>query len=213
METQTSCPLIAQLSVELKQMILSNIPDVLSLRSAALSCRTLYHTLINAETIITTRVLLNQVGIDVLPEAYITHEASRLKSYTKEPIQDFIARHLSKRQPPPVSWTLCDAIPVAKLHACVSALTLQFVTATSMKSPACGTRPATRTELSRIERAMYRFEIFCNLFRSFDDSAPRLLEQLWDTFFLNFSPWESEQLACVHDYLVQAVFPGMYYIR
>lgn len=211
METQTSSPLIESLSVELQQIILSNIPDVLSLRSAALSCRALYNALLSAETIITTRVLLNQVSFDVLPEAYITQEASCLEPHTEKNVRDFIARHLHERRPPPEIWTLCDAVLAAKLHACVSELALQFIATTAKKSPVCGTRPATRAETSRVERAMYRFEIFCNLFREFWDSD--FLEQLWDFFFSNFSPWENEQLACVHDYLVQAVSPGMYYIR
>ncbi|KAF2789047.1 hypothetical protein K505DRAFT_365959 [Melanomma pulvis-pyrius CBS 109.77] len=208
MEKQTSSPLIQNLSVELQQVILSNIPDVLSLRSAALSCRVLYNALLSAETIITTRVLLNQVDFDVLPEANIAQEALRLVPCTENRIRDFIAKHLHKRQPPPESWNLCDAVTIAKFHTCVSELALQFIATAAMKSPICGTRPITRAEISRIERAMYRFEIFCNLFRGFEKSDPRLLNQLWATFFLNFSPWENEQLACVHDHLVQAVYPA-----
>ncbi|KAF2276994.1 uncharacterized protein EI97DRAFT_305534 [Westerdykella ornata] len=208
MEKQTSSPLIVKLSVELKQMILSNLPDVLSLRSAALSCRALYDALLSAETIITTRVLLNQVDFDVLPEANITQEAFRLEPCTEEGIQNFIERRLHKRQPPPGSWRLRDAVPMAKLHACVGELASQFIATAATKSPVWGTRPATRAEVSRIERAMYWFETFCNLFRGFEKSNPRLLKQLWSVYFLNFSPWENEQLACVHDYLVQAVYPA-----
>ncbi|USP72751.1 hypothetical protein yc1106_00025 [Curvularia clavata] len=211
MEKQTSSPLIESLSVQLQQIILSNIPDVLSLRSAALSCRALYNALLSAETIITTRALLNQVSFDVLPEAYITQEAIRLERHTEKNVRDFIARHLHERRPPPEIWTLCDAVRAAKLHACVNELALQFIANTAKKPPVCGTRPATRAEISRVEisrveRAMYRFEILCNLFREFWDS--NLLEQLWDVFFSNFSPWENEQLACVQDYLVQAVSPA-----
>jgi hypothetical protein len=204
---------IENLSVELKQTILSSIPDVLSLRSAALSCPALYHPLLSAETIITTRVLLNEVGFDVLSEACITQEALRLDCPTEQDIRDFIAKNLHERRLPPQSWTLSAAIPIAKFHACLSDMALKFIRTTAMKPPLCGTGPVTRAEISRIERAMYRFEMFCGLFSGFGNCRSHLLEGLWDTLFLNFSPWENEQLACVHDYLVQAVYPGMYHTR
>jgi hypothetical protein len=34
-------------------------------------------------------------------------------------------------------------------------------------------------------------------------------EQL-EEFFMDFAPWENEQLACVHDYLVRVISPGWY---
>ena len=211
MESTKSSSYLENLSVELKQTILSGIADIISLRAAALSCPALYSALLGAETHIVTRVLLNEVDVGVLPEAIIAQEALRLESCTEKLAQEFIARHLSERHLPPQKWSLCDAIRIAKLHACVSELALQFIATVTTKSSIIASRSVTRAEICRIERALYRFELFCNLFRGFENSHHRLLERLFDRFFFNFSPWEIEQLACVHDYLVQLICPGMCY--
>ncbi|KAF2105204.1 hypothetical protein BDV96DRAFT_695014 [Lophiotrema nucula] len=203
MEKQHLSPL-ENLSVELLQMILSYLPDVLSLRSSALVCRKLFAAVRGAETLTTTSVLLKQME-DVLPEANIAQQALRLKPCTEDQVQDFIATHLAKRQLPPKAWTLKDAVTVAKVHVCVSELASQFITTAATKLTGCDNRPATRTEESRIQRAMYRFEIFCNLFRGLQEPVSR---KLWDAFFSRFLPWENEQLACVHDYFDKAVRPA-----
>lgn len=57
----------------------------------------------------------------------------------------------------------------------------------------------------RIQRAFYRFEVYCNLFQNperFDFREQR------DIFFLKFSDWENEQLACMYDYLFRVICPG-----
>lgn len=63
-------------------------------------------------------------------------------------------------------------------------------------------------ELLRIRRALYRFQIYCNLmFRSDVDFHPgrRVRENrnfyLGHYFFNAISPWVDEQLCCIHDYL------------
>lgn len=211
METTKPSSYLENLSVELKQTILSGIADIISLRAAALSCPALYSALLSAENHIVTRVLLNKVDFGVLPEAIIVQEALHLEPCSEKLTQEFVARHLNERHLPPKKWSLCDAIRIAKLHACVSELALQFIETVTTKSSIIVSRSVTRAEICRIERALYRFETFCNLFRGFESSHHRLLERLFATFFFNFSPWEIEQLACVHDYLVQMIYPGMCY--
>ncbi|KAF2762333.1 hypothetical protein EJ05DRAFT_497187 [Pseudovirgaria hyperparasitica] len=203
MDQQLSSP-FEKLPVEVLQIILSNLPDVLSLRSSMLVCRRFLAAVRGAEILTTTTVLFKQMD-DVLPEAHIAQEALRLKPCTEDQVQAFITTHLENRQLPPKAWTLKDAVAVANVHVCVSELASQFINTAATKFPGCNYRPATRTEETRIQRAMYRFEIFCNLFRGFENPAPT---QTWDAFFLKFSPWENEQLACVHDYFAQAVYPA-----
>ncbi|KAF2745057.1 hypothetical protein M011DRAFT_147762 [Sporormia fimetaria CBS 119925] len=202
-----SSPFVERLSVELKQLILCNLQDAMSLRSAALSCRALYNAFVGAETVITTRVLLNQVDIDVLPAACLAWKAACARPGTAEDIRSFIKSHLQKRQPADESWTLSSTLPISRLHTCVKQLSLQFMDTCLAKSPALATRPPTYAETTRVERALYRFEIFVNLFHvDMQDTAPR--EELWRTFFSCFSPWENEQLACLHDYFVRLVAPA-----
>lgn len=60
---------------------------------------------------------------------------------------------------------------------------------------------------SRYEREFYRFELYCNLYHDFKTPVMSLEEQRV-FFFSNFSPWENEQLTCVHDYLIRLLAPG-----
>jgi hypothetical protein len=196
---------IERLSIEVIQLIMLDIADVQSLKSAALSCPSLYLAFRDAETIITTHVLSNQVGYSVLPEAVAALQSSRLHLPTEQRVQDFVAKYLHQRCLSPKSWTLRDALPVGKLHLCLSNFAMRFAD-TCLTRKLLRSATPTESERNRIERALYRFEIFCNLFRK-----PGVVsdEHQRDLFFSNFSPWENEQLACIHDFLVQQVSPGM----
>lgn len=72
-------------------------------------------------------------------------------------------------------------------------------------------RPS-QMELFRIKRALYRFQIYCNLvFRNEVDFHPARWVRarrnyLLDRYFFNpFPPWINEQLCCIHDYLEQVL--------
>jgi hypothetical protein len=55
---------------------------------------------------------------------------------------------------------------------------------------------------------MYRYLLYCNLFRS-DTPLDRGLESpITLYFFQKFSPWVNEQLACVHDYFERVLSRG-----
>lgn len=69
-------------------------------------------------------------------------------------------------------------------------------------------RPVSKTEWERIERVLYRFELFRKLFGRFHDSAAKLTP-LVKFFFQNFAPWENAQLGCIHDFLAREVGQGM----
>lgn len=72
-------------------------------------------------------------------------------------------------------------------------------------------RPS-QMELFRIRRALYRFQLYCNLnFRDVVDFHPgRWVREMRNyrmarSFFNPFSPWVNEQLSCVHDYLEEVL--------
>lgn len=67
-------------------------------------------------------------------------------------------------------------------------------------------------ELFRIKRALYLFQIYCNVvFQRESDLRPdRQTKQIRKGyldihFFSSFSPWVKEQLACIHDYLEEVL--------
>lgn len=69
---------IGNLPVKVLQMILSELPTVPSLQAATLSSPLFYRVFQSVEAIITTRVLRNQIDVNVLPEAIITFESASL---------------------------------------------------------------------------------------------------------------------------------------
>ena len=200
------------LPIEVKQAIMSTLPDVWSLKSIALTSSPLYRAFTGAEVVITSRVLLNEVELDVLPEAAAALESSRLKPWTRQRIQDFVFQHLHSRGPPPQKWTLSDALLISKLYDHVYYFTADLASKTLVKPPIStylksNQAPLSQNEITRIIRAFYRFEIYCNIFR--DPKRTINVREQRDIFFSNFSPWENEQLACIHDYLFRVVSPGM----
>ncbi|KAI1288285.1 hypothetical protein F5Y03DRAFT_404932 [Xylaria venustula] len=207
-----------RMPIELVRMILSSLSDVESLRAAVISCPVFYHAFRNAEKSITGDVLLNQIDVSVLPDAMAARESSELFDPSKkegpfEIVTGFITQTIRPRPTPPRSWSLIEALRLARVHRCVERLTNQFAQVTlSTGRAACNTPPGiTLQERHRIQRALYRFEVYRNLFglkyiRMFfaaflhDDNHPLL------KFFGSFAPWEIEQLGCVHDFLVGAVW-------
>lgn len=205
---------IAGLPVELVRIILSSLPDVASLQPAALSCPLFYRVFLEAETSITTQVLLNQIDISVLPEAMAASESLRLRVHGTDPksrqaIMDFVAQNLRQRQTPPRSWSLRNALRLGRLHSHVDGLAEKFARAALTKPPIdSASSITTHQETCRIERALYRFQIYCNLFCEDQKAPSSVYGEQQRLFFANFAPWENEQLGCVHDFLVNVVSPG-----
>lgn len=214
------------LSVELVRLVLSALPDVASLRATVLSSPIFYNAFLEAEVAITTRVLLEQIDSSVLPEAIAALESSRLRlGESGEPRDEgavlaFIDQNLRHRPDVPRSWSLLEALRVTQLHLPVGDLALRFVNAATGQSPLNRSQSINVTcqEVCRIERALYRFEVYCNLF----GGSPMLLRspvlpvrlrfyrEQQRLFFTNFAPWENEQLGCVHDFLVSTITPGQF---
>jgi hypothetical protein len=163
MDQKTTKPKSAleALPIEVKQAIMSTLPDVRSLRSIALTSSSLYHTFRNAEGLITSKVLLNEVEFDVLPEAAAALESSRLKPWTRQRIQDFVLEHLHIRRPPPQKCTLSDALLISELYGHIHCFMADLASKTLLK-PRILTylkAPTSQHEKTRIIRALYRFEI------------------------------------------------------
>lgn len=215
-ETAQPSP-IESLSVELVRMILSALPDVATLQKTAISCPLFYHAFLEVEKSISTQILSLQMDYDVLPEAVAAFESSKARnihSGTKdidclEAVTDYIARNLRQRPEPPKLWTLNEALRLEQLHISVSWFANKIATEALAKDPLNRTNAiATPQEISRIQRALYRFEIYCDLFRQINRKQSVFYPNQKTLFFSNFAPWEIEQLGCVHDFLARAVTPG-----
>ncbi|KAI8625206.1 hypothetical protein F5Y19DRAFT_489879 [Xylariaceae sp. FL1651] len=206
---------VERLPLELVQMILSAVPDVASLQTAVLSCPTFYYAFQKVQNTITAQVLRNRIDVSVLPEAIAAYESSwvpplddRYVPQCRKAIANFVTKNIRTRQIAPTSYPLRNALQLERFHFYVDAMAEKFIKAALTKEPLSRAGSiVTHQERCRIERALYRFEIFCNLF------CEELLNDIQcgredEFFFLNFSPWENEQLHCINDFLHRAVCPA-----
>ena len=203
---------LEQLPLEAKQAILSSLTDIASLKATALTCSSFYYALKNAEQLIITEVLFNEIDIDVLPEAIV---AGKVKTWTRTAV--FAANIFQSRQPisPKKRWEISELLPLSKIAKHINFFAADLAEKALASMPPVSLPPS-REELNRIKRALYRFEIYCNLFRSLGSSTqvlqPRLHGPRANAFFGCFSAWENEQLTCVYDYLFSAVAPGIFFL-
>ena len=212
--TMTSLARLEHLPSELIEHILGLLPDVTSLLSSILSCSSLYSVFSKVEILITSKVVERSISEEVLPEAVATWKSSLLGLRRDVLLQDFADDQLRSRQHSKPSWTLSEALPLAGLHRHVEYFSTDFALQTlaglgeDYTYNTALTESPSSDELHRIQRAFYRFEIYCNLSRSRQPDPFVLDEQPLMVFFSKFSPWENEQLGCIHDYLFHKVSPG-----
>ncbi|KAI1821967.1 hypothetical protein F4861DRAFT_516555 [Xylaria intraflava] len=210
-----------RLPLELLQRLLTHL-DIKTLRNAALSCRIFFNAFKSAEAIITGQALLRQINYEVLPEAILVDKSWGLNAnYQYEIDPDFtylneiaiskalaFTESLKHREPAPTRWKLVDALRLAEFHGKVSYLASQAAHQALEKQPRllpAGESPVgvpTCEEMCRFERALYRFQLYCNVVHPAFLSEGFLPRNL---YFEYFAPWEIEQLACIHEHLVRVV--------
>ncbi|KAI1421802.1 hypothetical protein F5Y12DRAFT_765979 [Xylaria sp. FL1777] len=198
-----------QLPLELIQRLLSYL-DLTSLRNAALSCRFLFNAFKAAETLITSKILFQQIDPSVLPEAILVNKSWCLGTPSVSKGLEF-SESLKHRRPAPTKWGLVDALPLVRFHTKVSYLATRFAHYALEKQPRLlEAGELDHKELCRFERALYRFQLYRNLVGSeyFTD------EELGSMFFDYFSTWENEQLVCTYEYLIGLVAkPFNYFVE
>ena len=212
---------LTSLSPELKCAIFTSLPDVTSAKSLALTSSSFYYTFLDAQSLILTQVLQNEITTDLLHGAFAAYKATKTPVWTKQAVQDFLAEYFGKSVTHETHrWNLSEALHMSKIHSCVDFFATEFASfALSKNRTIQGSNVAPSfTEMIRIRRVLYRFELYCNLFRKpgFDRMLrgerncliqPRAFEAqeqrgiFWDMF----SPWENEQLGCIHDYLIEEI--------
>jgi hypothetical protein len=212
------------LPLELRQQILASVPDVGTLRTAVLSCPVLYYAFHESPISTITSVLSSEIGPAVLPEAAMVLEASSIgQCILSDPgmADTILQKHWLQREKVRWKWTLTDALAISNLHFYVDSFAMKFASTALPRIPSCYGQQSeySQQELERIKRALYRFEIYCNVFplKLFIDagdlpgttSTYDRIEMLTEGFFSKFAPWENEQLTCIHDFLVREVIPGI----
>ncbi|CAF9935101.1 hypothetical protein IMSHALPRED_010107 [Imshaugia aleurites] len=229
--------------VEIKQAIFSSLPDVASLKALILTCTCLYHAFLDAASPTLTKILQAQIDPRLMRDAVTTYHSSRIPPRSRPAAQDLLRGYIQSRndllrgyirrrhdllkgyiqsRTPLVlpTWILHSALELSEMHGHVQYFAYKFISFALSHNPVSG-RPEKKaasislSEITRIQRTLYRFEIYYNVF-----AEPRGSQCLRRTTFNHdtfdhdvivrdeylskgFAPWENEQLACIRDFLLE----------
>jgi hypothetical protein len=177
--------LFHSLPLELRQDILRLLSCPASLLSATLGCHTLYLALMNSGNSILRDILVGVIGNEVLPEAFITYKVSPpyLSTNVKHPtvltplgrlqlhkyVEGFVdsLKHTNQLSIP---WYLADATAVFNFHVTVFLPPMKEVVPVPLgpqppaRNDEWGELPPSDFERARLQRAIYRSELFRKLF-------------------------------------------------
>lgn len=218
-----------QMPLHLLSLVLSQLDSMPSLASAIFSHSSFYAALDEDRDRIIRTIVRNQIPREIrcyaLP-AYLA--ASGGLGHGREEINDFLSHHIvyvfespwvnssedlgPLDQPGPVNVDVASTL--SRTHAMIEHFARDFIHDTlPLANDEIGLGRDDKTVVSsdetfRIHRAMYRYLLYCNLFRSHTALGRGLESPITLYFFQKFAPWVNEQLACVHDYFERVLSRG-----
>ena len=208
-----------EMPLHLLRIVLSDLDCMDSLAAAILSHSSFYVAFSEDSTNIISRILGNQIPVDLLPYSIAVYEATRIDHCNSDHIMKLLLRFFSEISPPSQDVLRLEHLEpaaakvISKTHSIVEHFSHDFVKKTlPLTRNKLGLyRPdysqASAGEVFRIRRALYRFQLYCNLQAGGKQRDTSSLYQQY-FFFGLFSPWVNEQLACIHDYLEQVLSSG-----
>lgn len=222
-------PSLERLPTEIESAILLNIPDVVTLK-ALIHASPRYHSVyLSQRHAILKQVLSNSIHPDLLYDACsAVHSIDTLSSNVEDRdarVDAFLSEYKSSRN----GWTPPEQLDpesvgrLARLQLQVHHTTEDLCQAAFSSHPFTSEplghgEQLSSIEIRRLHRALYWFEIFCNLFRNRQDMtledhirhlsrgdietvAEWASEEKSPQFLSLFNPWEVEELACVRNFL------------
>lgn len=223
-----------RMPLHLLVMVLSRLDDMHSLGEAIKTHRLLHAAYQDDTNTILKSILRNQIPSDLMRYAVTAYEARHIARDDKQALYELLVRSLARRDRRgitlqerfiksrivnnPGAPALVAAL--SSTHSVVQHFSRRFLADTLPLAPQVlgpahsGSAEASADEIFRACRALYRFQIYCNLgFREGDGNngdldkdlshgwSPVLRECQAYNHFRAFSPWVNEQLASMHDYL------------
>ena len=202
-----------RLPVELLSLVLKSIDsplDLLSLIIASSPCRAAYAS---APSLFLASVLRNAIQPDAMPHALAALRVPVENPVRPEPaVASFLAEYFGR-----CSFEFPVNMPglksLCRLYNRVSFFINDYssrairllVTESSSETVS----PLSATERARLQRAFFRYEIYCQVFPIHDlfaDPDPLVRAPAQFSRFLNFlEAWEVEEISCVHCYFMSLV--------
>ncbi|KAL3293687.1 zinc finger domain-containing protein [Colletotrichum asianum] len=159
---------VTELPVETLRIILSHSGDIGSLDSTVHSCGTLFRAFYAFPAPIVTAIVQREIGKDLLFEAArFTRALDLLRSQDRVVVANVsFAEFLRRDQETPhhFRWTLHEAYSSLSLR-----IESEIFARIQSIHPHVEIKPASSTELLRIQRALYRFETYRILFPQHQD--------------------------------------------
>lgn len=233
-------PIFMRLPLHLVGMILMQLDDMQTLGSAILSHSLLYASYQDFGVHkVTLSVLENQIPRDVMPYAIMAFRAQNVDHTNEEACRRVLRSRRCRRQGlRPLEWFLKhgldaekDAVPtfavaLRKTHLVVQHFCDRFIQRTlplaqeflgkdlTCSHPSLIT--ASDKEIYRVQKALYRFQVFCDLrnrYRSdpYSENVRDNYTSPLQVILRDCSPWVNEQLACIYDFLENVLSHCMYH--
>ncbi|KAK7751889.1 hypothetical protein SLS62_006190 [Diatrype stigma] len=224
MQSQSTVP-FATLPPEMVTAILYSVTDLDTLANVAVSSRTLHTAFKVNETRLIRRLLIDNIGQEVLPDALIAYSCTP-PSLRPRDVQEIDpprlstmadwwvrcaeerVRTISRPELGSIEFNMARALELERTHVHVAALAERFIQRCSETTQVglgdtFTLLPPSSTEKTRIARALYLFETFCTLFGYMN---PRKLSESVH-FLRKYEPWEIAQLGVIHDFLAREIIP------
>lgn len=188
-------PSLETLPVEIQTEILAGATTLQSLRALVHASPPFHHVYSHNRLSILKKTLEHTLD-GVLVDAHAAYQSGAPD--VRFSFGDYQERLLTVSTEPTLEGlSLAEATQMASFHlSVVEPLTDRYASwALCALSSSPKAVPLSKTEKARIQRAMYRLQIICNM-------------QLWDPARLidalsSFTPWEAEEILCVHAFATE----------
>ncbi|KAI1270450.1 hypothetical protein F5Y18DRAFT_368354 [Xylariaceae sp. FL1019] len=195
--------MLSTLPTELIQEVLEQIGDLKSLSAATRTCRVIHDAFAGAKDIILINTLRRLIHPSMLPEALTRMEiAYQFGPHFVEAqvLDDFTTNFYTTKFAPPKVWTTVDARYLCRFHNMIEHVSAWLLgTYMERAGDLLGKGQPTATEVRRVQKALYRYDIWCHVFADQDGHASNSNTE----FFSHYEMWEIEQIVCVHDALFE----------
>lgn len=206
-------PSLEGLPVEVQRLILFKAPSFQALGALVHASPQLHRVYTVDRLPILRNLLVQRLG--VLADAYAAYFSGTLsfqQSRNESMLWDFLVEYEQRRADPAAlsaQLSLDDIVGMVCFHiSCIEPLTERYATWALASMPSSAevsptAQPLSTTETRRIQRAMYRLQVFCNVcgLKGEGSSSRRIRDDVERLRVLSmFPPWEAEEILCVHEF-------------
>ena len=210
MDAQT--PLLT-LPLELVLMIMAMLP-LDALKTMICTGPDLYHAFKQNEDTIGKMIVRKVIRPELIHEARASVLAAKEPLWKLYDAQRFLEQYFGQHFRASNTFKLSQVKPLIHIAEIVNEFAEQFY---QSSLPHRYSQVST-SERIRVERALYRYETYCHLFRGHELLAEKFPHpagglspdiQLRRGYFAHFSPWENEQLGCIYAFLFGITSTGL----